>query len=163
ALEVWIGTDGRTGDQQHFVGENLGDWFNMLNQGILRSGVADSDTHKRGTTQLNARTYVASAVTDPGMLGPEAPNLAANIVAGKPATRDRYRVIPNFEHVAGTDFTVTTVNDFPSIPGASHFTATDTLNLTGITSDEWVVVLVRGTDGVSHPLFPYLPNSLKQS
>jgi hypothetical protein len=28
ALEVWIGTDGRTGDQQHFVGENLGDWFN---------------------------------------------------------------------------------------------------------------------------------------
>ncbi len=233
ALEVWIGTDGRTGDLQHFVGENLGDWFNMLNQGILRSGVADSDTHRRGTTQLNARTYVASSVTNPGLLGPEAANLAANVVAGKaigtnvpfvtvtatstlgtaglgvadstmlatndgnvsvtvnvkspiwaefdriqffvnnapqaydhdgkPTTRNRYRVIPNFEHVAGTDFTISTVNDFPSIPGAQHLEATTTLNLTGIASDEWVVVLVRGTDGVSHPLFPYLPNSLKQS
>src|SRR5262249_49124530 len=46
ALEVWIGTDGRTGDLDHFVGENLGDWFNLLNQGFLKTGVADSDTHQ---------------------------------------------------------------------------------------------------------------------
>ena len=60
ALEVWIGTDGRNGDLEHFVGQNLGDWFNLLNQGILRTGVADSDTHQRRTTQINARTCVAS-------------------------------------------------------------------------------------------------------
>src|SRR5581483_4730865 len=234
ALEVWIGTDGRTGDLQHFLGENLGDWFNMLNQGILKTGVADSDTHQRRTTQMNARTYVASAVTDPGLLTPEAQNLAANVIAGKaigtnapfvtvsvnapstgetaaldlahgsmvstsdgvvnvtvtvssPAwaefdriqffvnnapqaydhdndagTPDRYRVFPNFEAVAGTDFTVVPMNDFPSIPGASHLTATYTLPLT-LTADSWIVVVVRGTDGTSHPLFPFMPNSLRQS
>ena len=56
--------------------------------------------------------------------------------------------------IAGTDFAVTTVNDFPSIPGAEHLEATATLNLTGLTAGQWVVVLVRGTDGVSRPLFP---------
>jgi len=244
ALEVWIGTDGRTGDLQHFVGENLGDWFNLMNQGILPSGTADSDTHQRRTTELNARNWIASSVTDPSLLGGQATTLAANVVAGrsygsnalfmsvnafapstgqsaglgigqstilstsdgavnitvdvksplwaefdkvqffvnaapqaydhdnKSTTRKRYRALPNnvcspssgcYEKLAGTDFTVSTVNDFPSIPGAEHFEATATLNVTGLTGDAWVVVLVRGTDGVSHPLFPVMPNSLKQS
>ena len=34
---------------------------------------------------------------------------------------------------------------------------------TGLTEDVWVVVMVRGTDGVSRPLFPVLPNSLQTS
>src|SRR5262249_2335273 len=38
ALEVWIGTDGRSGAINEFIGENAGDWFNLLNQGILRTG-----------------------------------------------------------------------------------------------------------------------------
>jgi hypothetical protein len=232
ALEVWIGTDGRTGDLEHFVGQNLGDWFNLLNQGIRRTGVADSDTHQRRTTQINARTYVASTVAAPAALPAQALTLAANVRDGRASgtnapfvtvgasapstgqtaglgvgqstmlattdgavdvtvtvrsplwaefdriqlfvnnapqpfdhdgdsgTRDRYRVFPNFEQVAGTDFAVTTVNDFPGIPGASHLEATATFPLTGITADSWIVVLVRGTDGVSHPLFPVLPNSL---
>jgi hypothetical protein len=234
ALEVWIGTDGRNGAQQAFIGENLGDWFNMINQNILSTGVANSDTHQRRETQINARSYVASTVTDPALLhfAAAADNLAASVVAGKvvgsngpfvqitanaastgqtaglgpsdntllattdgnvslqvtvnsplwaefdriqfyvnnapqrydhdadAGTRGRYRVIPNFEHVAGVDFTVSTVNDVPSIPGAQHLTATTTLNLTGLTDDTWVVVLVRGTDGVSRPLFPVDPSSM---
>jgi hypothetical protein len=32
-----------------------------------------------------------------------------------------------------------------------------------LTDDIWVVVLVKGTDGVSKPLFPVLPNDLQQS
>jgi hypothetical protein len=237
SLEVWIGTDGRTGDLQHFVGENLGDWFNMMNQGILRSGVADSDTHQKRTTQMNARNYIASAITDPSQLGSVANSdaLAASVKDGKsigtnaafvtisataastgqsaglgigdnnmlattdgnvsvtvtvksplwarydrlefyinnapqrydhdsdPTTRDRYRVIPNIVKNAPADFTVSQVNDFPAIPGAEHFETTYVLNLTGITDDSWLVVLVRGTDGVSPPLFPVLPNSIKQS
>src|SRR5207247_9711840 len=72
----------------------------------------------------------------------------------KPTTRNRYRALPSnvcspasgcYEKVAGTDFTISTVNDFPSIPGAQHFEASATLNLTGLTGDAWVVVLVRGT------------------
>ena len=235
ALEVWIGTDGRTGDLVHFVGENLGDWFNMLNQGIRRTGVADSDTHQRRTTQINARTYLASSVTAPAALPGQALTLAANVKDGRAsgtnapfvtvtasapstgqtaglgmgqatmlatsngmvdvtvtvrsplwaefdriqlfvnnapqpfdhdgdgATRNRYRVIPNFEHVAGTDFTVTTVTDFPLISGAGHLEATTTFPLTGLAADAWFVVLVRGTDGVSRPLFPVYPNSLRQT
>jgi hypothetical protein len=226
ALEVWIGTDGRTGDQQHFVGENLGDWFNMLNQGIVSTGVANSDTHQRRTTQINARTYVASAVTNPALLWGEDENLSQSVVTGlatgtnapfttvtvttplgtaglavgddtmvptndgtatvdvtvksplwarfdkvefyvnnapqpydhdaDAGTRNRYRVIPN-----GTvNVAPTLVNDFPSIPGAQHWEATAQLNLAGLTEDTWVVALVRGTDNVSPPLFPVIPNSL---
>jgi hypothetical protein len=34
------------------------------------------------------------------------------------------------------------------------------LSLTGLTEDVWVVAIVRGTDGVSRPLFPVIPNDL---
>ena len=30
-----------------FLGQNAGDWFNLINQGIVRTGVADSDTHSQ--------------------------------------------------------------------------------------------------------------------
>jgi hypothetical protein len=235
ALEVWIGTDGRSGAIATFLDQNLGDWVNLLNQGILPSGVADSDTHQRRTTQLATRNYVASAVTDPGLLGPEANNLAANVVAGKltgtngpfatitvttidgtaglgladstlvtssdgnatitiyvkspvwaqfdkvqilvnaapqgvdddmnPTTPPRYHALPGgvcspasgcFEYSP----TVTTVNDFPSIPGAEHLEATVVHNLTGLVDDVWVIALVRGTDGISKPLFPVDPANL---
>ncbi|MEO6029680.1 MAG: hypothetical protein ABIR79_22665 [Candidatus Binatia bacterium] len=230
ALEVWIGTN-NAGGITTLVGENMGDWFNLINQGIVRTGVTDSDTHQQRSTQINARSYVASAVTIPGALGAQALALAANVKAGRvigtngpfvaisatsgaasaglgvgqptlltpttgnavtvtvtatsplwaefdrielyvtnapqpydhdgdAGTRDRYRVIPNLVHTAGPDFTVTTVNDFPSIPGASHLEATTTFNLTGVASDAWVLAVVRGSDGVSHPTFPVLPNSL---
>jgi hypothetical protein len=49
------------------------------------------------------------------------------------------------------------------VPNASRWEATTTLNLTGLTEDVWVVVLVKGTDGISEPLFPIQPNSLKTS
>jgi hypothetical protein len=226
ALEVWIGTDGRAGDQQHFAEENLGDWVNMLNQGIVASGVADSDTHERRTTELNAHTLVASAVTNPALLWSEDENLAQSIVMGhalgtnapfptvtvttplgtaglttgastmiatndgtatvdvsvkspmwarfdriefyvnsptqrydhdnKPATRDRYKAVP----YATVNVSPTLMNDYPSIPGAQHYEATAQLNLTGLLQDTWVIVLVRGTDNVSQPLFPVIPNSL---
>jgi len=79
------------------------------------------------------------------------------------ATRDRYRVIPNVVHTDGAEFSVATVDDFPSIPGAGHLEATTVVSLAGLSEDSWVVVLVRGTDGVSRPLFPFYPNSLDSS
>jgi hypothetical protein len=240
ALEVWIGTDGRGGAQSTFVGENLGDWVNLLNQGILPTGVADSDSHQKRQTQINARTYVASDETDPGMLGPEAEDLAANVVAGKATgtngpfvnitvttvdgsagldvgdstlvdssdgnatvtltvksplwaefdrvqflvnakpeavdddddvlTPPRYRALASnactpsngcYEVNAGdVDFVYSLVDDYPLIPGAKHHQATVTLNLTGLTEDTWIIALVRGTDGISKPLFPFDPSSI---
>jgi hypothetical protein len=82
---------------------------------------------------------------------------------GNPATPPYYRVTPDVVQTAGVDFTVSTVNDFPSIPGASHLEATTSLSLTGLKGDTWVVVLVRGTDGVSRPLFPVVPIDLDQA
>ena len=232
SLELWIGTDGRGGMLNTFLGRNIGDWFNLLNYGILRSAVTDSDTHQRRNTQVNARSYVASSVTDPGSLSDESENIAASVVAGKligtnapfvtitvaasstgesgglgvgqativsttdnqatvtlniespiwaefdrvelyvnhppqpydddanPATRMRYRLAtPEYAKSAPADFTITTVNDHPSIPGASHFEATVVFNV-AVTQDAWVVALVRGTDGVSRPLFPVYPNDI---
>jgi hypothetical protein len=47
--------------------------------------------------------------------------------------------------------------------GSSRLEASTTLSLTGLTEDIWVVVMVKGKDGVSRPLYPVLPNSLKTS
>jgi hypothetical protein len=74
----------------------------------------------------------------------------------KPATRNRYRAIPN----SVSNVSPTLIDDYPSIPGAKHWEATAQLNLAGLPTDHWVVVLVRGTDNVSEPLFPVIPNSL---
>jgi hypothetical protein len=198
----------------------------MINQGILSTGVADSDSHDRKITNINARSYVASTVTDPALLWTEDENLAQQVVAGRvtgtnapfltvsvttplgtaglgaadgtmvptndgtatvdvtvksplwapfdrielyinnapqaydhdnnAGTRNRYRVIPN----AVYNVSPTPVNDFPSIPGAQHYEAMVSHPLTGLTQDTWVIVVVRGTDGVSTPLYPVIPNSL---
>jgi hypothetical protein len=212
---------------------------NLINQGILRVGVASSDTHQRLNTQMNARTYLASAVTDPGLLAAQAETLAGNAVEGRatgtngpfvvinteatcassglsvgglgigestlicntegivggsvdvtltinspawakydrvelyvnsatqlwdhdatPGTPMRYRVLPDVELSAPADFTVDSVNDFPGIPGATHWTSTVTHTLTGLTDDVWILAVVKGTDGTSPPLFPFYPNSL---
>jgi hypothetical protein len=223
ALEVW------NGSQRIFLGESIGDWFNMLNYGILRTAVADSDTHERRTNGGAVRTWVASAVSAPKDLPAEADALAASIVAGhaigtnsvfftprlqapstgetaglgpndatmlrttdghvsltidvraplwaefdrieiyrnhaterwdhdgNPSTRLRYRVTPSFALDAGTDFTITQFDDEPSIPGAGHRETNVTLELLNLVEDSWFVVLVRGTPGVSRPLFPVLP------
>jgi hypothetical protein len=72
------------------------------------------------------------------------------------ATPNRYTVCADFTQ----NVVPTVVNDFPGIPGASHLEASHTFNLMGLTDDTWIVAMVRGTDGVSRPLFPVVPNSL---
>jgi hypothetical protein len=238
ALEVWIESS-RSQILDNFYGRNLGDWFNLINQGIVRTGVADSDTH---STMLNQsgfpRTMVASPTDAPGGLGAIADTLSANVNAGRAvgtnspmvriesfaastgqtgglalglpteiATTDgavditvdvqspawaefdtvefyvnpvtirststanvgggfpavtvpRYGVSPDFVHQDGVDFNVSTVVVNGSISGAERLEATTTLSLTGLTEDVWVVAIVRGTDGVSRPLFPVIPNDI---
>jgi hypothetical protein len=80
---------------------------------------------------------------------------------GPPINVNRYTVTPDYVQTAPADFTINTV----PVPGttSSRFEASTTLSLTGLTQDIWVVVLVKGTDGISHPLFPVLPNSLNPS
>ena len=228
AMEVWIGSS-RNQMFGNFLGESAGNWFNLLNQGIVRTGFSDSDTHVLRNTQAGyPRSLVASPTDDPGALGAIAETLAINLNAGRvvgtngpflrvsvegdtgnvaaldlgsptlvPATAgaatvtveiqsptwaefdtveyyvnsetiadttDRvglpplYRICPDFVQVAGVDadFTVATV----AVNGAERLEAMTTLGLTGLTKDTWIVVMVRGTDGISEPLFPVIPNSL---
>jgi hypothetical protein len=232
ALEIWQGA-GRSETLTRFAGRNMGDWFNMINQGILRYGVADSDTHKSVLDPAGfPRTMVASPTDAPGLLDDFAETLAGNVNAGRsfgtngpfvtvtssatstgetgsladgdttlisttdgaatitvdiqspiwaefdtveyyinnvPAIDDfdgdvftppAYLPSPDVVQTAGVDFTINTVTDFLLIPGAEHLAATTSLTLTGLTDDTWVVVLVRGTDGVSKPTFPVMPNDL---
>jgi hypothetical protein len=89
-----------------------------------------------------------------------------------PMTPPRYRALPGdactvpngcYEVNSGdVNFVMSTINDFPLIPGAQHREATVTLNLTGLTQDTWVIALVRGTDGVSKPLFPFDPSNIQR-
>ncbi len=235
ALESWQGSD-RNDTLTRFVGRNMGDWFNLLNQGIVRSSIADSDTHATIPSQAGfPRTMVASPTDDASMLDDIADTLAGNVNSGHAtgtngpfvkvtsaaastgqsgglghgqaklitttngnatinvhvesplwAEFDRvefyvntiptiddydsdvstppfYNVAPAVVQTAGTNFTVNTINDFPSIPGAQHLEADTSLNLSGLTEDTWIVVLVRGSDNVSEPLFPVLPNNLSSS
>lgn len=83
ALEVWIGTNGRGGYIDEFLEQNAGDWFNLINQDIVRIGIANSDTHERRFTRTAARTLVASTTSDPASLTAGAETLAANVLAGK--------------------------------------------------------------------------------
>ena len=62
-LELWIGVDGLTHQFEHFLGENAPDWFNLLNQGILKTFVANSDTHDRRRTSLSTRNYISMPAT----------------------------------------------------------------------------------------------------
>ncbi len=235
ALEVWQGTS-RNNILSRFIDRNLGDWFNMINQGILRTGYAVSDTHRAIANQSGfPRTYLASPTDDAGALAAISETLSTNVNAGRavgsngpfirvttdaastgetgglalnlpitistsdgsatvtvdiqsplwaqfdtveyyinnvpaaddfdsdPATPPFYRVTPDIVQTAGVDFTVNTVTDFPLIPGAGHLQATTSITLNGLTDDNWVVVLVRGTDNVSEPIFPIVPNNLNST
>jgi hypothetical protein len=83
ALEIWIGDD-RGQVYTNFLGQNAGDWFNLINQGIVRTGIADSDTHGRiGGSAGNPRSMVASPTDAPGALSAIADTLSANVNDGR--------------------------------------------------------------------------------
>ena len=226
ALELWIEAN-RGQILGNFLGQNAGNWFNLLNQGIVRTGFSDSDTHQIFDVQSGfPRSYVASPTDDPGALAAIAETLAINLNDGRlvgtngPFMRvtlegdpnevgglelgldplvtatggsatitveiqsptwaefdtveyyvnsetiadstDRaglpplYRICPDFVQSDPNDFSISTV----PVNGSERLEATTSLVLSGLTEDTWVVVMVRGTDDVSCPLFPVVPNDL---
>jgi hypothetical protein len=71
-----------------------------------------------------------------------------------------FSAIPTMTLTAGTNFTITTTNVHPSVPGGSRREAHVTIPFTNMTDDTWFVVVVKGTDGVSRPMFPVHPADL---
>jgi len=61
-------------------------------------------------------------------------------------------------------FPISTVNVFPGIPGASRFeTVSHTVSFSGLPADTWFVVVVKGSDAVSEPMFPVYPDNLSSA
>jgi hypothetical protein len=228
ALEVWI--EASRAQTALFLDANLGDWFNLLNQGRIKAATADSDTHTTAIIQAGGpRNFVASSADEPAeldedelaanvnagrLIGTNAPfvrfsiegddSATAGLALGQPklvratsgnavirlniqsplwaeldtievyantvpvgvedenfhfVTTPRYTVEPTLTRMAGTDFEIQTVVVDPETPGASRFQADVEIPLS-LERDAWVVVLVKGTDGVSRPLWPMNPQDL---
>lgn len=64
---------------------------------------------------------------------------------------------------AGTDFAVQTVNAAPSVAGGQRLETTLAIPYPGLSQDTWFVVVVKGSDGVSRPMFPVHPRDLRAS
>lgn len=57
-LELLIG-DQLKAQNTVFYQENAGDWFNLLNKGLIHTGVSNSDTHQRRVTSLHTRNVIS--------------------------------------------------------------------------------------------------------
>jgi hypothetical protein len=63
---------------------------------------------------------------------------------------------------AGADFTLELVEVVPGLAGASRWEANVVVPFTAA-EDTWVVVVARGTDGISAPMFPVATSDLRSS
>ncbi|TFH23143.1 MAG: hypothetical protein E4H03_06840 [Myxococcales bacterium] len=227
ALELWNGAS--RGHQSEFLDGRIGIWFNLLNQGLLTTFIADTDTHRYANLRsAGARTWTAASTDSPPsisdaeiaqsvlagkatggqgiyvqarLVANEDPGLVADLtlagstlvsitdaVAGVDleidvqapawAEYDRIEVYANAGTVAdiavpqlftatptvvldaGVDFTVTSTNVFPAVPGATRLDASVSVSFASLAGDTWFVVVVRGRDGVSRPMFPIYPRDL---
>jgi len=227
-LEVWI--EATRAQTSAFQDANLGDWFNLLNQGRTKAATANSDTHSTAVVQAGGpRNFVASSadapaevddgelaasVRDGRMVGTNAPFLSVSVegddgavaelgigaptlvgaTAGAATVRvrvqspvwaefdtieifantvptavpdrnmhgvevPRYAVAPTMVLRAGNDFDIEEVVVDSTIPGASRLEADVEVPL-AVERDTWVVVLVKGSDAVSRPVWPMNPQDL---
>lgn len=60
----------------------------------------------------------------------------------------------------GEDFDVIEVDVFPAVANARRLESLVTVPFSGLVRDTWFVVVVRGTDDVSRPLFPVMSSGL---
>jgi hypothetical protein len=227
-LELWV--VGSRGQTDLLRNANLGDWFNLLNQGHIKAATANSDTHSTAIVQAGGpRNYVAASADEPAnlnhaelaasvrqgrLIASNAPFLRVTVEGDAGATAGlgigepklvaatsraatlhlqvqspvwaefdtvelfanaavvevpdenlhgvqvpRYAAEPTLTLVAGPDFEVRNVIVDPAVPGARRLEATIDIPLV-VERDTWVVVLVRGTDGISRPIWPMNPQDL---
>jgi hypothetical protein len=83
-------------------------------------------------------------------------NAPTQVVQTTGGTPTSFGAIPTTTLTAGADFTVTTV----PVNGAQRFETNETVSLAGLAEDEWIVVIVKGTLGVSAPMFPVMVNGV---
>jgi hypothetical protein len=81
ALELWNGYD-RGHQLNEFLDERIGIWFNLLNQGLLTTAIADTDTHRFVSLRTaGARSWTASPTDLPWEIDPA--DVAGSVEAGR--------------------------------------------------------------------------------
>jgi hypothetical protein len=70
------------------------------------------------------------------------------------------RVLSAGSSDAGNEFVVREFDDVPGLPGAGHRETWRSVRFSGLERDAWFVVVVKGTPGVSEPMFPVFASSL---
>ncbi len=230
ALEVWNGDD--RGHQSEFLDDRIGIWMNLLNQGLLTTAIADTDTHRfQDLRAAGARTWTPSFTDDPSLIldselasavligqaiGGQGVFVETRLVANEnplivadhsfggtpvitiasaalgvdleidvqapiwaefdtieiyanastiaspaqPLVPELFSATPTSVLTAGIDFTITTTNVVPAVPGAMKLETSVSIPFTSLPEDTWFVVVVKGTDGVSEPMFPVYPEDL---
>jgi hypothetical protein len=207
----------------------MGIWFNLLNQGLITTFIADTDTHEFFSLgSAGARTWTASSTDAPAAIDPNEVGRAvkagratggqgiyvqARLVAGATAADltlggstlvaapggavqleisvqapiwaeyDRIEIyanaqttitgrnggtpvdfgaIPTQTFDLGSGFTRTQVDVAPQVPGAKRYETQLTVPFQ-LAQDTWFVVVVKGRDGVSKPMFPIFPQDLQSA
>ncbi|HUR42239.1 MAG TPA: carboxypeptidase regulatory-like domain-containing protein [Verrucomicrobiae bacterium] len=248
-LEILIG-DALDYQNETLYDENMGDWFNLLNQGKAKVGVSNSDTHQRRVTSMQTRNQIsvpdallsatranfAAISADPHAVGDsvraglttmtnapllevlvsEPPAVASLKVGrafggianplpsdgtvtvditvkspawapynqilvfvngdterhkdqlGQPTSPPRYRVCGpgtaqtyTLNAAGAAGFTRTEVEAIPGNAGSMRFETVKQVTVNNPGGDFWIVVLVRGTRGVSPSMWPVVPNDFE--
>ncbi len=75
-----------------------------------------------------------------------------------------YSAIPSLVLTAGVDFAVDNVVVEPGLTGATRLETRQLIvPFTGLAEDTWFVVIVKGSDGVSAPMFPVFPENIDRT
>lgn len=237
ALELWNGYT--RGHQGEFLNGRIGVWFNLLNQAIETTFIADTDSHRfTNLRSAGARTWTAAAPGSDSAGTVDSGEVANMVDAGKatggqglfvttvlratdgsgstadlthsgsthmtdaagnveldiriqaptwaqfdqveiyanaattvvdPANPYEYTATPTMVLDEGDcsaatsgdgDYDVTTVNVAPAVAGGDRLEANITVPFSGLTTDTWFVVLVKGTDGECQPMFPVYASNI---
>jgi hypothetical protein len=237
ALELWNG-DSR-GSQNGFIDERIGIWFNLLNQGLETTFIADTDSHRfTNLGMAGARTWTAASLgtEQPGNV--DSGEVANMVDAGKatggqgifvttqlratdgsgdvadltrfgdihmsdasgnveldiriqapiwapfdqveiyanaattavdPLNPYLYSATPTMTLGEGDcdatttgdgDFDVSVVSVAPAVTGGDRLESNITVPFSGLVTDTWFVVVVRGSDGVCPAMFPVYPSGI---
>lgn len=90
-------------------------------------------------------------------------NAPTTVAGSRNGTPVLYSGTPERVLRAGTDFAVQTVTVAPHVPGGERLEATLSIAYPALAVDTWFVVVARGTDGVSRPMFPVFPKDLRSA
>jgi hypothetical protein len=83
-------------------------------------------------------------------------NASTQVAQSNGGTPTLFGAVPTTTLDAGVDFSVATV----PVNGSQRFETNKVVNLAGLAADEWIVVIVKGTQGVSAPMFPVMTDGV---